>query len=269
MSPMFKSSIICLLLLTLTTSCKNEKKEPVEVETPEPIIENKILTPVEKIEEAYNKEGFLSNEAIELDMVISFGGKERLNGKMTYLTNSTKGKIELNDGSFIYYDGSKVFHSADLKNEKAARFDAYTWMYFLLFQTKLSDEGTIWSDVEALELNEKTYNAQTLTFEANTGDAPDDWYVVYSDPETHMMDYVAYIVTVNKSTEAAEADPHAIGYSNYKMIDGVPIAHNWEFYEWSKDGGLGKVIGNATLNNVKFVTPDANTFSIPVDFIEK
>ena len=269
MSQIFKFSIVCVLLLIVSTSCKSEKKETIETEASEPIVENKILTPVETIENAYNKDVFLSNEAIELDMVISFGGNERLNGKMTYLTNSTKVKIELKDGTFIYFDGEKVFHSPNLINDKAARFDAYTWMYFLLFPTKLSDQGTIWSNVEVSRLNDKTYNTQRLTFEANTGDAPDDWYIVYSDPKTNMIDYAAYIVTVNKSTEAAESDPHAIGYSNYKMIDGVPIAHNWEFYEWSKDTGLGKVIGNTTINNVKFVTPTANTFSIPADFIEK
>ena len=30
---MFKSSVVCLLLLVLTTSCKSEKKENVEVES--------------------------------------------------------------------------------------------------------------------------------------------------------------------------------------------------------------------------------------------
>ena len=268
---MLKPFIVCILLLTLVTSCKTEKKDNEKVSTIESPLEitEKELTPIETIEEAYNKDLFLSNVAIESNMVISFGGKERLNAKMTYLTNSTKGKIELKDGTIIYYDGDKVFHSPNLINDKAARFDAYTWMYFLLFPTKLSDQGTIWSNVEASSLNDKTYNAQRLTFEANTGDAPDDWYIVYSDPKTHMMEYVAYIVTVNKSTEAAESDPHAIGYSNYKMIDGVPIAHNWEFYEWSKDGGLGKVIGNTIINNVKFVNPDAHMFTVPADFIEK
>ncbi|SDS48416.1 DUF6503 family protein [Winogradskyella sediminis] len=270
MSYMLKSGLIGLLLLTLVVSCKNEKKETKAVEiTESAVTETVALTPVETIEKAYNKEAFLSHDAISLDMVINFGGNERLNGKMTFLTNSTKGKIELNDGASIYYDGAKVFHSKNLKNEKAARFDAYTWMYFLLFPNKLSDDGTIWSDVETLNLDDTSYNAQTLTFEANTGDAPDDWYIVYSDPKTHMIDYVAYIVTVNKSKAAAESDPHAIGYTNYKMIEDVPVAHHWEFYEWSKDNGLGKVIGNATLSNVEFVKADADTFSIPEGFVEK
>lgn len=270
MSSFFKSVFVCLLFLVLTTSCKNENKVTPEAE--KPLVEAEVekqLSPIETIEKAYKKDEFLSHNAIEVDMVISFGGKERLDAKMTFLTNSTKGKIELKDGSFLYYDGAKVFHSADLKNEKAARFDAYTWMYFLLFPNKLDDQGTIWSDVESAQLNNKTYNSQRLTFEANTGDAPDDWYIVYSDPQTHLIDYVAYIVTVNKSTEAAEADPHAIGYSNFNMIDGIPVAHNWEFYEWSRTSGLGKVIGDATIRSAKFVKTTPNTFDIPEGFIEK
>ena len=269
MSTTLKLGFVCLFL-TLSFSCKNEKKDAVEKEIPQVEVESKKqLSPVEMIEKTYKKDLFLSHNAIEADMVISFGGKVRLDAKMTFLTNSTKGKIELTDGSFIYYDGAKVFHSPNLKNEKAARFDAYTWMYFLLFPNKLNDQGTIWSDVESTKFNDKTYDLQQLTFEANTGDAPDDWYMVYSDPKTNMIDYVAYIVTVNKSTEAAEADPHAIGYSNYKMVDGIPVAHNWEFYEWTKDGGLGKVIGNATIKNVKFVQSEVNTFMVPKGFIQK
>ncbi|RCW93454.1 DUF6503 family protein [Winogradskyella arenosi] len=269
MSHILKSSFYCMLLLTCFSSCKNENKSPIVEETPELIIEQEPASPIETIEKAYNKDEFLSKAAIQTDIVINFGGQERLNATMTYLTNSTQGKIALNDGTFIYYQDDKVFHSPDLVNEKAVRFDAYTWMYFLLFPNKLSDDGTIWSDVESLKLQDKIYNAQTLTFEANTGDAPDDWYVVYSDPKTHMIDYVGYIVTVNKSKEAAESDPHAIGYSDYKTIDGVPVAHQWEFYEWTKAGGIGKVIGDATLSNVKFVTLDEETFKVPENFIEK
>ncbi|WP_407557084.1 DUF6503 family protein [Winogradskyella sp. 4-2091] len=270
MSTILKSSLVCFLLLVISTSCKEENKATPELETPviESVAEKK-LSATETIEEAYKKDNFLSHDAIEVDMVISFGGNVRLDAKMTYLTNSTKGKIELKDGSSIYYDGAKVFHSADLKNAKAARFDAYTWMYFLLFPNKLNDQGTIWSDVESAELNNKTYNSQRLTFEANIGDAPDDWYIVYSDPKTNLIDYVAYIVTVNKSTEAAEADPHAIGYSNFKMIDDIPVAHNWEFYEWSSTNGLGKVIGDATIRSAKFVKTAPNAFDIPKGFIEK
>ncbi|NRD18429.1 hypothetical protein HNV08_00095 [Winogradskyella eckloniae] len=270
MSSIFKLGFACLMVLALTTSCKNENKVTPELETPTVKTEaKKAISSIEAIEKAYKKDKFLAHNAIEVDMVISFGGQVRLDAKMTYLTNSTKGKIELKDGSSIYYDGARVFHSADLKNEKAARFDAYTWMYFLLFPNKLDDQGTIWSDVESAKLNNKTYNSQRLTFEANTGDAPDDWYIVYSDPQTHLMDYVAYIVTVNKSTEAAEADPHAIGYSNYKMIDGIPVAHNWEFYEWSSANGIGKVIGDATIRSAKFVTTAPTTFDIPEGFVEK
>lgn len=258
-------------VLLSVVSCKNEtseKKEIIETQT-ETVETKKDLTWLDKIEEAHKKSEFLSHDAIALDMVINFGGNERLNGRMTFLTNSTRGKIELNDGTAIYFYGSEVFHSPDLKNEKAVRFDAYTWMYFLLLPSKIGDDGAVLKDLGQLQLNDVAYNAQHLSFKGDVGDAPDDWYVIYSHPETSLIDYAGYIVTANKSLEAAEADPHAIGYEDYKTIDGIPVPHSWKYYEWTKEKGLGKEIGFANLSNVEFVDVDASTFAIPERFIEK
>lgn len=270
-----KKKLLPLLTFVLISffSCKNETsdKQNKITETEVEVKDTKKESPswLDKIEKAHNKKGLLSHDAIALDMVINFGGKERLNGRMTFLTNSTKGKIELKDGTAIYFDGSKVFHSPELKNEKAARFDAYTWMYFLLFSSKIGDDGAVLKDLGQLALNDITYDAQHLSFKGNVGDAPDDWYVIYSNPETNLIDYAGYIVTANKSLEAAEADPHAIGYEDYKPINGIPVSHSWKYYEWTKEKGLGKEIGFANLSNVEFVDTDASTFVVPEGFVEK
>lgn len=44
-------------------------------------------------------------------------------------------------------------------------------------------------------LDEKDHQTAKLTFEKGIGDAPDDWYVVYTDPENNTMQAAAYIVT--------------------------------------------------------------------------
>jgi len=256
-----------VIFAVLMLNCKGETKKNIDNKVKS--TENKELSPIAMIEKAHHKTEFLNHKAIVMDMEINFGGKERLDAEVTFLTNSTKGKLELKDSSFIYFSNDKVFHSTNLKNEKAARFDAYTWMYFLLFPTKLSDEGTVWSDVEELQLNSETFNTQKLTFKPDTGDAPDDWYVVYSDPKTHLIEYAGYIVTVNKSKAKAELDPHAIGYSDFENIDGVPIATTWTFYEWNKTDGLKAEIGDATLSNIRFISPNDETFKVPDGYIEK
>lgn len=269
----FRPAFLGVLTFVFLCNC-NDAKSSKQVEEESNITKEQTevkeeLTWLEQTEKAHKKSELLSHDAIALDMVINFGGNERLNGRMTFLTNSTKGKIELKDGTAIYFDGAKVFHSPDLKNEKAARFDAYTWMYFLLFPSKIGDDGAVLKDLGQLQMNDVAYNAQHLSFKGDIGDAPDDWYVIYSHPETNLIDYAGYIVTANKSLEAAEAYPHAIGYEDYKSIDGIPVPHSWKYYEWTKEKGLGKEIGFANLSNVEFVDEDASTFAIPEGFVEK
>lgn len=132
----------------------------------------------EAVEMAHKKEAFLSHQAVSFNLLLKFGGNERLNGKITLLTNSNKGLIELPDGNKIIYKGDSVFCSPELANQKGVRFDAYTWSYFFLFPYKLTDEGTLWNDYPAKKINDSLFLSQKLTFKDGTGDAPDDWYVV-------------------------------------------------------------------------------------------
>ena len=216
---------------------------------------------VEKLEQAHKKEVFVGQEAISFDLNLSFNGKQRLLGKLTLLTNSTKGLIELKSGDKIIYRDGEVFWTGDF-SEKRARFDAYTWSYFFMLPYKLSDEGTIWSEYSNSDLNGKKYETQKLSFESGTGDAPDDWYVIYADPSSSLINTAAYIVTAGMSKEKAEEDPHAISYRNYKMIKGVPIAHSWTFWEWRENKGLTKQLGEAEISSVEFITATDELFKL-------
>lgn len=240
-----------IFLLTLFLSCQKEPKKYAS-----------------NIEVAHQKTAFISKEAVSFDIILKFGGNERLNGKITLLTNSGKGLIELNNGHKIYYNQDKVFYSPEIENTKSIRFDAYTWSYFFLFPYKLSDEGTVWNDYPYKKLNGKDYLTQKLSFAAGTGDAPDDWYITYANPKTNLLEIAAYIVTANKTLEEAESDPHAIQYSDYKIIDGVPIAHHWTFWGWNAEKGLTNQLGESTLNNIVFLTPDSALFIPPSNYLE-
>lgn len=210
---------------------------------------------VSLVEVAHEKDAFLRFAAVQFDLNLVFGGKERLNGRITLSTNSAQGLIEFADSakSRIYIDHERVFYTPSLENEQRVRFDAYTWSYFFLFPYKLSDPGTIWRDYERPSLNGTTYDTQKLSFAANTGDAPDDWYIVYSDQESHLIEVAAYIVTANKSVEQAEEDPHAIQYTKYTDVQGIPLATEWIFWEWRAEEGLTKTLGKATLSNIRLL----------------
>jgi len=155
-----------------------------------------------------------------------------------------------------------------LKENKGVRFHAYTWSYFFLYPYKLNDNGTIWDDSFKIATID-AFNTAKLTFKANIGDAPDDWYINFADKEDNMLNHVAYIVTANKSVEEAEADPHAIKYIDYKEINGIPFATNWEFYEWNTTNGLTDKIGNAKISNIKFIKDFRSSFKTPENYTAK
>ena len=67
--------------------------------------------------------------------------------------------------------------------------------------------------------------------------------------------------------DKAEEDPHAIVYSNYQDVDGIPIATKWGFHGWTKTEGLTDTLGNATLFNFKFVADSDSLFIPPSNFL--
>jgi hypothetical protein len=230
--------------------------------------ETKEEGPIEMIGAAHQKSAFLANDLIRFHLNLYFGGKERLNADITVMTNSSKAIIEINDSTKIVVVGSDVYHTPSYEKVKSVRFDAYTWTYFMLFPYKLSDPGTKWSKISVRELNGVSYNFLTLTFEANTGDAPDDWYKVYSNQETNLIHAAAYIVTAGKTKDEAEEDPHAIVYSNYKKINEIPIATNWTFWGWRMDEGLTNQLGQAELSEIEFLNQEEVSFDVPSSYIK-
>lgn len=263
-----KNILIILVIITLT-GCKKEVKNDSVIENNETqIIENRTNPFTNAIETAHKKEAFLNNKTIRFDIDLTFGGRQILDATISVSTNSEYSIIEMKNGENIYIHNDKVYCSPGLKDDCSVRFSAYTWSYFFLFPYKLNDEGTKWASYASSE-PEKRFNTSKLTFEANIGDAPEDWYILYSDKNTNIIDHAAYIVTLGKTTEEAEKDPHAIQYLDYKSINGIPFAHNWMFWEWRTEEGLTNKIGSATLSNIRFIGDLKTDFKIPDGYIEK
>lgn len=264
---MKKIFALTFLIPLLFTACKEEVKKTVKIAAP--VVIKKANTYAEKIAIAHKKDAFLEQEAIQFDAQIKFGEKEIFNAQITISTTSDMARITYKNGDEIYVNKEKLFVSPNLKENKAVRFHGYTWSYFFLYPYKLNDEGTIWDDNFKTKEASNTFNTAKLTFKANTGDAPDDWYINYTNKETNQLNHVAYIVTANKTLEKAEADPHAIKYLDYKNVNGIPFATNWDFYEWNDKDGLTKKIGNAKITNIQFIKGFKNSFKIPEGYTKR
>jgi hypothetical protein len=224
---------------------------------------------VTQIEKANRSSKFHKMGAVSFDIELAFGGKTAMKGTVISATNSSFIKIIKADGTLLTFDGNKVWLSPADKNYKGARFDMFTWQYFFMAPFKFSDGGTKWE-----VLGKKTYSGETelpvakLTFENGTGDASGDYYYVYKNAQ-NLVEAMGYIVTFgNRSVEKAEKGAHAIVYSDYQKIKGVPIAMQWAFHNWSKEKGIGDKIGEAKITNVKFVAVSKENMKATSDAVE-
>lgn len=220
---------------------------------------------VASIETAHRAGSFRSHPAISADLVLSFRGKERLRGQLSFLTSTGKLRIDEENGLTTVFDGENVYLSPDSIDPGGARFGIFTWTYFMALPYKLSDPGTVWAPTPHNRLQDKTYDSQKLTFTEGTGDSSLDWYIVYADPETHLVEAAAYIVTYTNSVDQAEVDPHAITYSDYEEVDGIPIATQWKFWTWRENEGLTEQLGSAQLSNIHFVEDTGDLFDRPAN----
>ena len=257
-----------LLILIAIIGCKqNNSEERIPVEPDQGIGDGATPPPAlsfsENIEEAHNKPAFMNREAVKFDIDLKFGGETRLKGRISMTTNSSKVRLDKEDGSAIIYDGNKVYLTPASSDSQGARFDIFTWQYFFAMPFKLTDPGTVWEEQESKNIDSTSYETAKLSFKGNIGDSPDDWYIVYKDRITNRLKAAAYIVTFSKDQATAEKNPHAIVYSDYKTFENVAMATRWSFHNWNKENGMGEKLGEATISNLEFFDPEKAYFKAP------
>ena len=194
-------------------------------------------------------------------------------------------RIEV-DGATAVADAGKTYVSPPDAKLPRPRFQLYTWPYFAMAPFKLDDAGVKLSPMEPATTEnpyDGPYARAKMTFAAGTGDAPDDWYVLYVDTEKHDVPYrgstpphvlkaMAYIVTYGKTLEQAEAEPHAIVYGEFIDVPGpdgeptgVRLSTSWSFRNWSPDKGMEDAVGSATITGLELIAPPPGAFDKPAD----
>ena len=207
-----------------------------------------------------------AGRALAYTLNLSFGGKPRFSGSVTHTPSMDRIVMaRRRDGAELRYDGTGVtFHGSPTgETWPGARFAVFTWPYFATAPYKLADPGTRWAPARDYPWTDGApAPGARLTFAAGTGDAPDDYYVVFPDAESR-VDGMAYVVTFGKpDAEADDLDPHAIRYHDYRDVGGVPVAHRWTFHNWNPTDGLDStLIGYADLTDVRWVDLDEAAFA--------
>ncbi len=216
--------------------------------------------------EAHNMEAYQARTAVQADFAIAFPGAFELAGTMTFDTPVGKARLDLDDGTAVVFDGQNAWVTPAEKADPRMRFHVLTWPYFLAAPFKMGDPGVNLAEPTAMPINgpEDQHQAVKVTFDDGTGDAPDDWYYLFTDDQNRLS-AMAYIVTFGKSAPEAEKKPSMIVYDGFETVEDVVFATQWSFHYWNPKAGIepGEPKGTARITNIRFVEIDDSTFAKP------
>jgi hypothetical protein len=217
------------------------------------------------IEKAHGAKAWRTHQALAAGLFVGFGGGTIIEGPVVFDTPLGRSRMAMPGGATVIFDGTDAWVTPATAEAPMARFHVLTWPYFVAAPFKLRDPGARLELLEPQTVRGVTYDRARMTFEPGVGDAPDDWYILYREPETHRLKAMAYIVTYGgKSPERAAEDPHAVVYDDFREIDGVTVSTRWRIYDWSaEEAWHGDPLGEMTVEKPRFVMPAPNTFVAP------
>ena len=185
-------------------------------------------------------------------------------GEESTVTNLQNRKIRLESPEqVIGFDGENVWVAPDSLDASRARFYHNLYFYFYAMPFVVGDPGAYYEDIESKELDGKMYNGVKVSFNQGVGDAPDDNYIIWSDPETGKMEWLMYTVTYRSGEPSDKYG--LIKYGSWGEVNGLvlPTSLQWFQYDGEK---VGEARGDATLfENIEVtnVAPDENLFAMP------
>ncbi|MCZ4320136.1 hypothetical protein O4H26_14175 [Aequorivita viscosa] len=147
-------------------------------------------------------------------------------------------KIESKDWS-IGNDANGVWLLRhDLGYEGNPVFYHNLMFYFYAMPFIISDPGTNYTAVEPTELDGEMYNGVKISYNDNVGDSPEDEYILYFDPTTNKMEWLAYTVTFKDQKKSD--DWHYIKYDKWQEVNGLLLPEKMVWYNVENGKPKGK-----------------------------
>jgi hypothetical protein len=123
-----------------------------------------------------------------------------------------------------------------------ARFWALTPYFFLGMPFVAADPGTHYERLADAELDGVMHRLVKLTYEDGTGDAPDDYYVLYLHPDTHRLTALRYVVSYpGFFAPGAHSPEKLMRFTESTTAAGLLLATRLDTYAWSEVGPGEKV----------------------------
>jgi len=144
-----------------------------------------------------------------------------------------------------------------------ARFWALTPFYFIGIPFVFNDSGANFEKLDAMMAFEgKDYTQVKITYSKDSGDSPDDYYVLLIDPETKLTKGAYYTVTSELVTKGKVGPAKFISLDNLADVDGVMLATGHRTFKMT-EGKIGEQMRYTDVKGVKFLPRGTVDLSIP------
>ncbi|RMB64016.1 hypothetical protein EAX61_01140 [Dokdonia sinensis] len=213
--------LVALTILSCGETKNQEKEETIAESTPQRVYPVEI-TSVFDAHGGIQKWNAMNNLCFTLE-------KEEGNEVHTVDLKSRKARIETENYT-LGFDGEKVWLAQDSTyfQPERARFYHNLMFYFYAMPFVLGDEGIAYSDVDPLTVGDVSYPGTKISFGDGVGDAPDDEYILYRDPKTNQMAWLAYTVTYGKNEKSDRFS--FIKYADWQEVNGLQLPKTLEWY---------------------------------------
>jgi hypothetical protein len=154
------------------------------------------------------------------------------------------------------YDGKEVWlsekDSGDFQSNPAFYHNLYFYFYAMPFV--LADDGIRYEDAEAITFEGKEYPGIKISYEANVGTSPDDNYILYYDPETYQMGWLAYTVTFQSKKPSDKYN--LLRYKEWETVNGLMLPKTLHWYKKDEKGQPTEPQGTPTNFTLPLVLKD-------------
>ena len=134
----------------------------------------------------------------------------------------------------VAWDGERAW-SKEWSGPYPPRLMALMNYYFLNLPWLTLDPGVFLGDPETARLwdDPTEYVTIKMTFGEGVGDTPDDYYVLYINPTTHLLKACRFIVTYAEILpDGVESTPdHILVYDEFETVDGLTVPTRCSIYE--------------------------------------
>ena len=133
----------------------------------------------------------------------------------------------------LAWDGERAW-SENWANPAPPRFYALLNYHFANLPWLAHDPGVVLSEFGTGTLPDDPTEYQTvkITYEAGTGDTPNDYYRLYVDPETHLLKAVDYIVTYKALLPEGvdSTPPNTLVFDEFQTVAGLVVPKHYTIY---------------------------------------